>query len=68
VPSTSSTRYIIRVSINYINKLDFFIAYTIACTRTIAVETICNRFAATSLVLYNPKQVLSKLNITNTCL
>ena len=51
-----------RAGINHINKPDFLMAYTIARTRTMAVETIRNGYAATSLVLYDPERVLSKLN------
>jgi hypothetical protein len=51
-----------RTGVNYINKLDFLTAYIIARTETIVIDTIRNRFAATSLVLYDPERVLLKLN------
>jgi hypothetical protein len=53
---------LMRARINYINKPDFLIAYLSARKESMAINTICNRFAATGLVLYNPERVLLKLN------
>ena len=48
--------------VNYINKQDFLEAYYTACTETMNQANIYSSFAATGVVLYNPKRVLSKLN------
>jgi hypothetical protein len=53
----------IQVGVNYIDKLDFLEAYTKAYIETFNSRIIQSSFAATGLVLYNPEQVLSKLNI-----
>ncbi len=49
----------IQVGVNYIDKPDFLTAYLATCKESIAIETICNRFAGTGLVLYNPEQVVT---------
>jgi hypothetical protein len=53
----------IQVGVNHIDKLDFLEAYTKAHIETFNSRIIQSSFAATGLVLYNPEQVLSKLNI-----
>ncbi len=51
-----------QVGVNHIDKPDFLTAYLATRKESMAIETICNGFAGTGLVLYNPEQVLSKLN------
>ena len=53
----------IRNGINYIDKLDFLEAYPSIRIEAFKSETIKNSFAAASLVLFTPNQVISKLNI-----
>jgi hypothetical protein len=52
----------IQAGISYINKPDFLMAYVLAREKNIAINTIRSGFTATGLVLYNPEQMLSKLN------
>ena len=52
-----------RLGINHIDKLDFLEAYPKAQNEAFKPDTIKHSFAAASLVLFNPDQVLSKLNI-----
>jgi hypothetical protein len=51
-----------RARLNHIDKPDFLIAYIIARKESILIDTIKNRFAAIVIMLYDPEQVLSKLN------
>lgn len=51
-----------RVGINHIDKPDFLTAYVSARKDSMTINTICNGFAATGLVPYNPERVLLKLN------
>jgi hypothetical protein len=53
---------LMQVGVNYINKSNFLTAYVIAHKESIIKNNICNGFAAAGLVLYNFKQVLTKLN------
>jgi hypothetical protein len=53
---------LMRAGINHINKPDFLTAYLSARKESMAINTVCNGFAAIGLVLYNPEQVLLKLN------
>jgi hypothetical protein len=53
---------LMQVEVNYINKSNFLIAYIIAYKESIIKNNIYNEFAAIRLVLYNPKQVITKLN------
>lgn len=48
--------------VNHIDKQDFLKAYYTARTETMNSANIHSSFAATGLVLYNPKRVLSKLH------
>jgi hypothetical protein len=48
--------------VNHINKADFLTAYLLAYKESMTINTVCNGFAATGLVLYNPIWVLKKLN------
>lgn len=43
----------IKGSINFIDKLNFLVFYNQACTEIYQLETFCNGFKATKLVLYN---------------
>jgi hypothetical protein len=47
----------IRLGFNYIDKIDFLIAFPEACMMVYKAETIQNGFAATGLVLFNLDQV-----------
>ena len=51
-----------RVGVSHINKSDFLLAYLTARTEALTLNTIRSGFAATGLVPYDPKRVLSKLN------
>ena len=53
---------LMRVGVNYIDKSDFLLAYLTAYTEALTSNTVCSRFVATGLVLYDPECVLSKLN------
>ena len=53
----------IRLGFDHIDKAEFLTAYPSARQIAFTPETIQNSFAATSLVLYNPIRVLSKLDI-----
>lgn len=53
-----------RLGYNYIDKLNFLIAYTEARADTFRLETIQNSFVAVGLSLINLERVLSKLNIS----
>ena len=48
---------------NHIDKLDFLDAFPTARIEAFKAQTIKNSFSVTSLVLYNPDRVISKLNI-----
>jgi hypothetical protein len=54
----------IQVGINYIDKEDFAILYQRVRSTIFTVETITNGFKATSLVPFNPNEVLDRLTIT----
>jgi hypothetical protein len=47
--------------VNYINKPDFLHAFHTTRTEAITLANVQSSFAATRLVLHNPKRVLSKL-------
>jgi hypothetical protein len=51
-----------RLGINYINKNKFLIIYFSVCTEALNKKNIQSDFKATRLALYNPEQVLSRLN------
>ncbi len=53
---------LMQVGVNHIDKSDFLPAYLIACMEALTSNMVYSGFAATGLVPYNPKQVLSKLN------
>jgi len=53
----------IRLGINYIDKSDFLQLYLRVRTIIYSFNTIQNRFKATSLVPFNPDEVLSRLYI-----
>ena len=53
----------IRLSIHHVNKLDFITAYPTAHAEALTASNIHSGFAATGLVLFDPSQVLSKLQI-----
>lgn len=53
----------IRLRISYIDKLNFLTAYLQARIDTFKSDTIQNSFRAAGLVPFNPKSVLSELNI-----
>lgn len=50
-----------RRNIDFINNSNFLISDNQACTETYQLGTICNRFKATELVLYDPIGVLLTL-------
>lgn len=52
-----------RLGINYIDKLDFLVAYLNARAEAFRSQTIQNSFLATGLVPYDPERVLLKLDI-----
>jgi len=52
-----------QLDINYIDKLDFLIAYLKACIEAFKSENIKNSFTAARLVPFCPDQVLIQLNI-----
>ena len=54
-----------KCEIDFIDKSDFLILYNQACMKTYLSDIIQNGFKATGLVLYNPIQVLSQLQIEN---
>ena len=51
-----------QVGVNHIDKLDFLTAYVLAYKESMTINIVCNGFTAIGLVLYDPKQVLLKLN------
>ena len=51
-----------RARLTYIDKPDFLTAYASARNKSIAINTVCNGFAATGLVPFDPERVLFKLN------
>jgi hypothetical protein len=53
-----------RTGYNYIDKLNFLIAYLEARVEAYKPETIQNSFTVASLVLINVEYILSKLNIS----
>jgi hypothetical protein len=53
---------LMRVGVSHIDKSDFLLAYLTARTEALTPNTIRSGFAATGLVPYDPKYVLSKLN------
>ncbi|CAG8971695.1 hypothetical protein HYALB_00003163 [Hymenoscyphus albidus] len=53
---------LVRAGTYHIDKPDFLSIYRVARTSTMVKNTICNGFATTGLVPYNPDQVLSKLH------
>ena len=53
---------LIRAGVNYIDKLDFLIAYVLVREESMAINIVRSGFVAIGLVPYNPNRVLSKLN------
>ena len=53
----------IKASVTYITKLKFFYAFKAAYNQTITPNNIQASFRGASLVPFNPKAVISKLNI-----
>ena len=53
----------IRLGIHYVNKLDFITVYLTACAEALTASNIYSGFAAIGLVLFDPSQVLLKLQI-----
>jgi hypothetical protein len=53
---------LVRAGIYHIDKPDFLSIFYIAYINTIVKKTIRNGFITTSLIPYNPNQVLSKLH------
>lgn len=53
---------VMQVGYNHIKKPDFLTAYLTAHKESMIIDTIRSGFTATGLVLYDPEQVLSKLN------
>jgi hypothetical protein len=51
-----------RNRVNHIDKQDFLTVYLAAHTETMSLANIQSSFAATGLVPYDPKRVLSKLH------
>ena len=51
-----------RNGVNYIDKQDFLKAYYAAYIKTMNQLNIYSSFAAIGVVLYDPEQVLAKLN------
>jgi hypothetical protein len=49
--------------INYITKLEFLLVFRAVYRDSTIEKNICTGFRGTSLVLYNPETVLSKLDI-----
>jgi hypothetical protein len=54
---------LVRRSIIYITKLDFFTAFKIAYYKTFIVESIKRAFKSAKLILYNLDTIVLKLNI-----
>jgi hypothetical protein len=54
----------IRLGINHIDKQDFLTIYPAARTESQSVRNIASAFRATGLELYDPDQVLLRLNIS----
>ena len=52
-----------RNGVNYISKLDFLAAYPEARAEAYKTSTIYSAFAGAGIVLYNPDQVISRLNV-----
>jgi len=52
-----------RIYINYISKLEFLYAFCEAFFTSITERNIQGGFAGTSLMLYDPERVLSKLDV-----
>lgn len=52
-----------RLGFNHMDKLDFLEAYPKARTMAFKYDTIKNAFAAAGLIPFDPKQVLSQLNV-----
>jgi hypothetical protein len=52
-----------RLGFNYIDKMDFLMAFPQARTVAYKAQTIQNSFAATGLVPFNPDRVIQQLNI-----
>jgi DDE superfamily endonuclease len=53
----------IKAYINHITKVEFFIAFQKAYTKTMTKENIKAGFCRAGLILYNPEAVLSKLDV-----
>ena len=53
---------LMRNGVNHIDKQDFLEVYYNACIETMNQLNIHSSFAATGVVPYDPKRVLSKLN------
>jgi hypothetical protein len=51
-----------RLSNNYITKVEFLLAFHIAHQQAITAETILAGFAATGLVPFNPERVIQNLD------
>jgi hypothetical protein len=51
-----------QIKVNHINKFNFLLAYFIARTEALTLNTVRSGFVAAGLVPYDLKRVLSKLN------
>ena len=53
----------IKAYINYITKVEFFLAFIVVYKESIIAQNTQARFRGASLVLFNPQVVLLKLNV-----
>lgn len=53
----------IKIYINHILKIEFFIAFKTIYKKSIIFQNIKSGFRGTNLILFNPEIILSKLNI-----
>jgi hypothetical protein len=56
-------KFFIKAYINYIIKIEFFLAFHIVYNQSITTQNTKTRFRGTGLVLYDPQVVISRLDI-----
>jgi hypothetical protein len=53
----------IKARINYITKVEFFLAFIVVCKESIIAKNVQARFRGAGLVPFDPQVVISKLDV-----
>jgi hypothetical protein len=56
-------RKFIQTHVNYITKVEFFLAFYTAYNATITKENVAGGFRGAGFILFNPQAVISKLDV-----